>query len=686
MSVFRIYPTKSNTIASGLYKNYNSGQNSVCDLWYGGGGTDTAPEKRNSYSRFIAKFDITDLQNKISNKEILTGNTVSYRLKMKNSIPKDKLLDPEYEYDILNKAVAASFDLICFPINKDWDQGRGYDLSKEYYLVRSRGDNPLTTGYSNWQYAKLGDAWDAPGVYVDPSGSTYVTYTGATTQSGMTISALQNLTSFDTPTYFNFNTSPNQFMQNGAISATTIGNNISVNFANFYSGETTQTGMTLSVSNQAVSTGWTFTTSADTLMGVSISAITFANNTYVSFNPFSGQISTLDWYNSINLTSFSGFGISVTGYSSTTYINSAGTSIFTLSANTISNPVSTQSWVNSINNTSFSGFGITITGNSLTNYIGSGSFVLSADTITFNPIYYAQQHFDLGNEDIDMDITPIVNDWLSGGSQNNGLGIAYSRYFELLSTDTRYIASFFTENTNTAYKPYIEVTYNQAFIDDRLNVNNNRFCKLFLYTFSGNDAANYYSAGTVTIRNSSNAIVYSGLTPIQIDKGVYYVDVWMSGASKGQQYKDVWEGVTFNPGIDKQDYTQFFVVQDNYYFRNAPQVNAYSLVTYGIDNDSIISSDENIRIYCDLRVNFSTNAPKTNYDLQYRMIMNLQDEVVPWTSINQAIIDKCPSNYFDLQTNWLLSNQTYEIQFRVKELGTARIQNEKIKFKVINKF
>ena len=475
MSVFRIYPIKSNTIASGLYKNYNSGQNAVTDLWYGGGGTDTAPEKRNSYSRFIAKFDITGLQTKISNKEILTGNTVSYRLKMKNSIPKDKLLDPEYEFDILNKAVAASFDLICFPINKDWDQGRGYDLTKEHYLVRSRGDNPLTTGYSNWQYAKLGDAWDEPGVFANPTASTAVTY-------------------------------------------------------------------------------------------------------------------------------------------------------------------------------------------------------------------YAQQHFDIGNEDIDMDITPIVNDWLSGGSQNNGLEISYSRYFELLSTDTRFIASFFTENTNTAYKPYIEVAYNQAFIDDRLNVNNNRFCKLFLYTFSGNDAANYYSAGTVTIKNSSNAIVYSGLTPTQIDKGVYYVDVWMSGASKGQQYKDVWEGVTFNPGIDKQDYTQFFVVQDNYYFRNAPQVNAYSLTTYGIDNDSIISSDENMRIYCDLRVNFSTNAPKTNYDLQYRMIMNIQDEVIPWTSVNQAIIDKCPSNYFDLQTNWLLSNQTYEIQFRVKELGTARIQNEKIKFKVINKF
>ena len=105
-------------------------------------------------------------------------------------------------------------------------------------------------------------------------------------------------------------------------------------------------------------------------------------------------------------------------------------------------------------------------------------------------------------------------------------------------------------------------------------------------------------------------------------------------------------------------------MQDNYYTRNAPQVNAYSLTTYGIDNGSIISTEENIRIYCDLRVNFSTNAPKTNYAIEYKMIMNQQVEVIPWTPINQ----------------------TYEIQFRVKELGTARIQNEKIKFKILRSF
>ena len=128
MGVFRIYPSKSNTIASGVYQNLNSGQNAVTDLWYGGGGTDSSLERRVSISRFIVKFDTDELINKLSSKEINGNLVTSYRLKMTNSVPGDKILEPEYEYDILEKKIAASFDLIAFPINKDWDEGRGYDI------------------------------------------------------------------------------------------------------------------------------------------------------------------------------------------------------------------------------------------------------------------------------------------------------------------------------------------------------------------------------------------------------------------------------------------------------------------------------------------------------------------------------------------------------------------------------
>ena len=472
MSVFRIYPSKSNMIASGVYQNLNSGQNSVVDFWYGGGGTDTALERRNSISRFIVKFDLDELINKLNSKEINGDLVSSYRLKMVNAIPGDRILEPEYEYDVLEKQIAASYDLIAFPINKDWDEGRGYDLYQENYLVKQAG-NPLYTGYSNWNSATLSSSWDEPGVYENPTASTAVTS-------------------------------------------------------------------------------------------------------------------------------------------------------------------------------------------------------------------YSTQHFDLGNENIDMDITSIVNDWLSGGSQNNGLGVAFRRDYETLSTDTRYIASFYTEKTNSAFKPYIEVVYNQSFQDDRLQVTNNRTSRLFLYTFSGNNAVNYYSAGTVDIQTLTGIPVYTGLTPTQIETGVYYIDVLMNSATRGQQYKDIWNGVTFVPGVDQQDITQIFTIKDNFYLNNVPQVNEYSISVYGIGNNSILSIGETHKVFLDLRVNYSSrNQPETAYDLKYRMVMNNQIEVIPWTSVNQAVINKCKNNYFVLETGWLLSNQSYKIEYRVDEFGTKRVLPETTVFRVI---
>lgn len=471
MSIFRILPERSNTIASGIYSSYNSGQNHITELWYGGGGTDTSPEKRNSYSRFLIYFDLTDFQAKLSTKDINQSGITSFKLKIKNSIPRDKVLEREYEFDKLDKAVSSSYDLICFPINRNWDEGRGYDMYRENYLIKQAG-NPLITGYSNWYSATTTTGWNGPGVFTNPTAST---------------------------------------------------------------------------------------------------------------------------------------------------------------------------------------------------------------------VLYSSQHIDIGDEDIDMDITRIVNDWLSGGSTNYGLGIAYRRDFELLSTTTRYIASFYTEKTNTAFKPYIEVNYNQYIKDDRIYVTNNRVSRLYLYTFSGNNIQSYYSASTVNILDSSSNVVHSGLTPIQLSRGVYYIDVYMSGATKGQKYRDVWRGVTFNPGYDSQDITQNFIIKDNYFTSQRPKINEYALTPYGLSNNQILSSGEIYRIYCDLRVNYSSREePTTQFAIQYKLVMNKQEDVIPWTNINQACIDGCQNYFFDLNTEWLLHNQTYELKFRIMELGTIRLMDESITFRILN--
>jgi len=467
---FRIYPAKENTIASGsVYETLNSSQENTFSLWYGGGSGTTSLPSRNSISRHLAYFPLSGLTQRYADFTINSAYTTSYVLKFKNAIPSDKILDTEYEFDALNKSIASSFDLVFFPINRAWDEGRGGSLDTSKFLT-FKNFSPILSGYSNWLSASTNASWDNGGVFTNPTAQT---------------------------------------------------------------------------SN------------------------------------------------------------------------------------------------------------------------------------------YVSQHFAIGNEDIEINITSMVNDWLSGGSANNGIGIAYDRPLELLSTDTRYISSFYTNKTNSAFKPYIEVNYNQTIKDDRHWVTNNRTSRLFLYLFSGNQATNYYSAGTVTIKNASNVDIYTGLTPTHHSKGVYYVDVIMSAATKGQKYKDVWSGITFVPGIDKTTFINTYDIRDNYYNNNSKKVNDYAIDIYGISNNTPLTTGEIYRIYADVRMSFSNQKPITDFGLEYRLSMSL-DELVPWTPMNASIIDDCLTCFFDLDTSWLLNAQTYKIEFRISEFGTKRMLPDVITFNVVN--
>ena len=469
MGIFRIYSSKSNTIASAsTYELLNSSQNPVTDLWYGGTGS------RNSISRFMIYFDLNYLESKLNSKEINSDYITAYKLKIKNCIPSNRILEPEYEFDVLDKKVSASFDLIAFPINKFWDEGRGFSLEEQHEIVKSRG-NPILSGYSNWLSATSSINWDEPGIFTNPSASTAVTY-------------------------------------------------------------------------------------------------------------------------------------------------------------------------------------------------------------------YSTQHFSIGSEDLEMDITNIVNDWLSGGSENNGIAVAYSRPFETMSGNNRYISSFYTNKTNTAYKPYIEVQYNQAIKDNRYNIANNRRSKLFLYLFSGNTAVNYLSADTVSIKTNTGSDVYTGLTPIHHSKGVYYVDVLMTGTTRGERFKDVWHGITFEAGLDQQDYTQKFTTIGDYFSYRNKEINEFAVNLYGIENNDVLQTGETIRVYAEVRINYSLETPKTDFGLEYKITMNQVDEVIPWTPFNSAIIDNCLKSYFDIDTLIFINNQNYEVTVRINELGTKRVLPEKINFKVVNNF
>lgn len=299
--------------------------------------------------------------------------------------------------------------------------------------------------------------------------------------------------------------------------------------------------------------------------------------------------------------------------------------------------------------------------------------------------FYSTQHFELGAEDIDINVTSIVNDWLSGGTTNNGLAIAFTKAYENISADTRYISSFYTRKTNSAFKPYLEVEYNQVIRDDRHKVTNNKISRLYLYLLSGNTQVNYASASTVDIKNSAGAVVHADLVPTQHSKGIYFVDVWMSGTTKGQKFKDVWKGVSINPPYDQQDIIQNFEIRDNYLINQNKSINEYVITTFGIDNASVIQPGEIRRTYIEARINYSLNRPVSDFNLEYQLTMNNNINIIDWTPANESVINNCTLSFVDIDTSWLLSNQNYQISFRISELGTKKVLSEKIQFKVVDK-
>lgn len=157
MSIFRSYFSKNNTLIKDNLTN--NSQNPVTELIYG---TEDA-----IYSRFIFKFDLTDLISKISTESISITKIQKHELNITNTIAVRNDLIGAFMTDEKTRR-ASSFQLRLFVVPEDWDEGSGYEF---YY-----DDNQLydyNRGASNWTERKTGLNWTIPGA-VNSTGMTVI--------------------------------------------------------------------------------------------------------------------------------------------------------------------------------------------------------------------------------------------------------------------------------------------------------------------------------------------------------------------------------------------------------------------------------------------------------------------------------------------------------------------------------
>lgn len=158
------------------------------------------------------------------------------------------------------------------------------------------------------------------------------------------------------------------------------------------------------------------------------------------------------------------------------------------------------------------------------------------DYDTVFPDIIATQHFEFGNEDIEIDITDEINALLTGGT-NYGYCIAFSHDYEILTgvTQQQYVG-FYSRHTNTYYEPFLETTWNDTIEDDRGYFFMGRNNKIFYQATVDGELVNLDTQPTVTILNENGELFTTG-TASQLSKGTYYFEFMVPENSNLDKYQ-----------------------------------------------------------------------------------------------------------------------------------------------------
>ena len=177
------------------------------------------------------------------------------------------------------------------------------------------------------------------------------------------------------------------------------------------------------------------------------------------------------------------------------------------------------------------------------------------------------QTFDSGLEDLEVDITGLVEQWLkgagSGGKDNYGVGIRFSASFEASSsanssgaTESYYTKRFFARGTEYFFnRPVIEARWDSSRRDDRGNFYlssalapaSDNLNTLYLYNYIRGRLRNIPAIGTGSIYvnlyetlggTRLTQAIATPATGSHVSTGIYSCDVSLTGAQS--TLRDVW--------------------------------------------------------------------------------------------------------------------------------------------------
>ena len=323
-----------------------------------------------------------------------------------------------------------------------------------------------------------------------------------------------------------------------------------------------------------------------------------------------------------------------------------------------------------------------------------------------------QSYFERGNEDLEVDITTLVEQWLTGTIANNGLIVKLP---DTLESETRsyYTKKFFARGSQYFFKrPCIEARFNEAILDDRNYFFNSsslappadNINRLYMYNrhrgllsdIGGNLTSSLYCSiysGTlgpaglpIPLANNSNL---GFIEASRIRKGVYEAQVVVN--TDATLLFDVWHngdnlyyytGSAFDVKSGDGDNESDFQITD--YSLNITNLKTvYSNAEQARFNLYIRDKNWDPTIYTVAKSNAENFTIRKAYYKIFRIVDNLT--VIPYGDGNiefTRLSYDDTGNYFDLDMSLFEPGYTYGIKFKFKEFGLEMEQREVFKFRV----
>lgn len=288
-------------------------------------------------------------------------------------------------------------------------------------------------------------------------------------------------------------------------------------------------------------------------------------------------------------------------------------------------------------------------------------------------IVVARQHFDIGNENFNFDITDYVNRLITGEEKNFGLGLCFTPMLETVKKGQIQYVGFFTHNTNTFFHPYLETVYDEQINDCRNDFKLGRLNRLYLYCEDENSYFNLDEMPQCHIDGLDKVLEVQ-----QQSKGVYYVEfsIKNSDVEPNTILYDKWSNLVLNGEKMDDEEFEFVVLEGDKKFNSRKTVTDHVPFIQGICDGERLNNGERRIVELTMRKKYTTNEYDVVDNSSYRIYVkesNKEIDVITWHPIdrmplvNQFVIDTndlIPNHYFiDIK----IGNKTY------KEIGDFQI-------------